>query len=458
LPSGRTFAFYGCLLSLMAAPAFAQSDSTQADSGQSSSGQEYSGPAILSRGQTPGGQSDVPVAFRPYIGLNAIYDTGLVPVTATAAGEIPSTDLYGVQLNLGAYTYRTWKHTTLALDYRGDFRHYPDASYWDGTDQFLSLILTHRPTKRVTFTLRNQSGLYTLNYFLSSALGNLDPNYLQLPVSNIYDNRLYFLGTAGDLTFQKSARLSFNFGAEGNLMREQSNALYGVTGGIVRADAEYRATRHTTLGLDYRFTYYDYTKSFGNSDISSVGLNYSTRFTPHVQLSARVGGARVTSSSLTVVTLDPAVAALLGVSVGIQAAYQLNYVPDVQARLTDTFRTSEVNISYMDSVVPGNGVYLTSRENTGIASYSYTGIRHWNFGVDGSYGRMTTLVLNDIGAYNTYGAGTGFTRDMGRGLHAVMRFDARHYNIATGTMFKHNEYRVSLGVTFAPGDIPLALW
>jgi hypothetical protein len=62
-----------------------------------------------------------------------------------------------LELNLGAYTYHVWKHTTLALDYRGDLRHYSD-TYWDGTDQFLSLILTHKPTKRTTFTLRNQGG------------------------------------------------------------------------------------------------------------------------------------------------------------------------------------------------------------------------------------------------------------------------------------------------------------
>ena len=47
-----------------------------------------------------------------------------MPVSVTSAGEIPFGDLYGVELNLGAYTYHIWKHTTLGLDYRGDFRHY----------------------------------------------------------------------------------------------------------------------------------------------------------------------------------------------------------------------------------------------------------------------------------------------------------------------------------------------
>jgi hypothetical protein len=429
----------------------------QSDSSPASSDEGYSGPAILSRGETPGAQTAAPIAFRPYIGLSGIYDTGLVPVSVTSTGGIPSSDLYGVELNLGAYTYHVWKHTTLGLDYRGDFRHY-STTYWDGTDQFLSLILTHRPTKRVTFTLRNQAGIYSLSsYSLSSPLGAVDPNYLQLPQNDIYDSRVIFAAVSGDLTYRLTHRLSFNIGGDGTLVRRQSTALYGMTGAVARGDLEYRLSRHSTLGADYRFTYFDYTRGFGNTDIQSVGLNYSTQFSPHVQLSARIGGARVESTSLTEVTLDPAIAALLGESVAIQAAYRLNYVPDMQVRLMDTFRRSQFTLEYLNQVVPGNGVYLTSRNNSGSASYSYSGVRHWNFSVGGSYGRMSTLVQT-IGGYTAYGAGVGITRDLGKGLHTVLRLDTRHYDIASTAAFTHTDYRASVGLNFSPGDVPLVLW
>jgi hypothetical protein len=449
----RTTLLLGCALALMA-----QSNSPQSDSAQAGSGDDYSGPAILSRGEVPTAQSAAPVAFRPYIGLSGIYDSGLVPVSLTAAGGIPSTDLYGVELNLGAYTYHVWKHTTLGLDYRGDFRHYT-ATFWDGTDQILSLILTHRPSKRVTFTLRNQGGIYSLNsYSLSSpVLGGLDPNYLQLPQNDIYDSRVIYIGTSADLTYQLTHRLSFNIGGDGTLVRRQSSALYGMTGAVARGDLEYRISRHSTLGADYRFTYFDYTRGFGNSNIQSVGLNYSTQFSRHVQLSARIGGARVESTSLAEVALDPAIAALLGESDAIQAAYRLNYVPDMQVRLLDTFRRSNFTLAYLNQVVPGNGVYLTSRNNSADASYSYTGVRHWNFGVNGSYGRMSALVQT-IGAYTAYGGGVGVTRDLGKGLHTVVRLDERHYDVASSSAFKHNEFRASVGLNFSPGDVPLVLW
>ena len=77
----RTTLFLGCALALLA-----QSDTPQADSTPASSDEEYGGPAILSRGETPAGQTVAPIAFRPYIGIAGIYDTGLVPVSVTATG------------------------------------------------------------------------------------------------------------------------------------------------------------------------------------------------------------------------------------------------------------------------------------------------------------------------------------------------------------------------------------
>jgi hypothetical protein len=437
----------------------AQSDNTPADTSQSNAvppGQDYGGPAILTRGETPGVSPMAPIAFRPFIGLNGIYDNGIVPVSVNSNGRIPTADLFGVELNLGLYGAHNWKHTTLSLDYKGDFRHYSQQSYYDGSDQFLSLVLTHQPTKRVTFTVRNTAGTYSRNYFLSSTLGILDSTYLETPQNDIYDNRVIFLTTAGDMIYHMTPRLSVDLGGEGYVVRRQSTALYGVTGYDAHGDLEYRVRRHTTIGADYRFTHFEYTRGFGTTEIHSVGLNYATQFTRRLQLAARIGGARVESLSLTEVPLDPAIAALLGVSVGIQASHQLHYVPDVTARLTDSFRKSQFSLVFTDNVTPGNGVYLTSRMESATVTYSYTGVRHWNFGLDASYTRLNALIQT-LDAYDSYGAGTGVTRDLGKGLHAVVRMDARRYDIP-GSDFRRNDFRAMLGLTFSPGDVPLALW
>jgi hypothetical protein len=434
----RTTLLLGCALCLMA-----QSD------------EEYAGPAILSRGETPVLNPAAPIAFRPYVGLSGIYDNGLIPVSVTSTGQIPVTDGYGVELNLGLYGYKVWKHTTLGLNYRGDFRDYSQKTYYDGSDHFLALTLAHEPTKHVKFTLRNQVGTYSQNYFLSS-FDYLSTNYLQVPQNDIYDNRVIFLSTAGDVTYQESARLSFDAGGEGDLVRRQSSALYGVTQGSAHGDVQYRITRHTTLGADYRFTHYDFTRGFGYSNIHSVGINYSARFSRNLQLSARIGGARVDGLNLVEVPIDPAIAVLIGQTVGIQAAHHLGYSPDITARLTDTYQHSTFGLSYGNSVNPGNGVYLTSKMQIANASYSYTGVRNWNFGMDANYSRLSALIQT-LGAYSSYGGGVGATRMLGKGLHLVMRVDAHHYDVS-GQQFLHTEYRASLGLNWSPGDVPLSIW
>ena len=417
-------------------------------------GQEYGGPAILSRGDLPLSGAPASMAFRPYMGLSGFYDNGLLPVSVSPNGHVPVADSFGEELDLGLNGYHAWEGTKLSLDYRGDFRHYT-LGYYDSSDHFLALTLAHQLRKHVTFSLRNQVGTYAQNYFLSG-FGYLYPNYLQTPQNDIYDNRVIFASTGGSLIFQKSARLSFSIGGEGDVVRRRSTALYGDTVAAGRGDVEYRITRHTTIGADYHFMHFDFTRGFGYSNIHSVGANYSTQFTRHVQLSARIGGARVESESLISAPINPAIAAIIGQSVGIQAAHRLSYAPDMLARLSYTLRRESFGLVYNNALSPGNGVYLTSRMQTGHAFYSYTGIRYWNFGVDGGYDRLSALTQN-IGAYSSYGGGGGATRTLGKGFHAVLRLDARHFNVAQ-SFFLHNEYRAMLGLNWSPGEVPLALW
>jgi len=66
-------------------------------------------------------------------------------------------------------------------------------------------------------------------------------------------------------------------------------------------------------------------------------------------------------------------------------------------------------------------------------------------------------IVQTLGAYSSYSAGAGVTRELGKGLHAVLHLDASHFEVA-GHAFLHTEYRASVGLSFSPGDVPLALW
>jgi hypothetical protein len=107
-------------------------------------------------------------------------------------------------------------------------------------------------------------------------------------------------------------------------------------------------------------------------------------------------------------------------------------------------------------VIPGNGVYLTSTQDSASIAYSYTGLRHWNFGVNGGYNRMNALIQS-LRPYKGFGAGIGVTRDLGKGLQFVLRLDERHYDNGS-VLLRRDSYRASVGFAWSPGDVPLSLW
>jgi hypothetical protein len=156
------------------------------------------------------------------------------------------------------------------------------------------------------------------------------------------------------------------------------------------------------------------------------------------------------------VAIDPVIAEIIGRSVGIAAIYRINWVPAAAATLTRNFHNAVLTFSYERGVTPGNGLYLTSRTESGGAGISYTGIRKWNLGATGSYGTYQSLT-QDLGKYTGYSVGGGATYNLTKSLHFISRYDYRYYDVGN-TSLQRNTSRASIGLSFSPGDVPLALW
>jgi hypothetical protein len=169
------------------------------------------------------------------------------------------------------------------------------------------------------------------------------------------------------------------------------------------------------------------------------------------------GGAYITQvQGLQQVALDPVIAALLGQGTAIQAFYKESVFPTGSVALRANFRTSNVTLSYSRSVTPGNGVYLTSRVESADLSYSYTGLRKWNFQVNGGYNTLNT-VGQGLEPYAQYAGGAGITYGLTRSLHVIARYDARQQSIDQ-YFYRRTSYRATLGLAYSPGDKPLSLW
>ena len=421
---------------------------------------QYAGPAILSRGEAPAGMSTPQISFRPYIDVSAVYDTGLAGVVApNSNGPLANTAAAGIELSGGVSGTHSWRHTKVGLDYNGSVRHYNKKTYFDGTDQSLMLSIVQQFTRHITLTMRETAGTFSRSFGLLGLPQTVtyDPASSYVPVTDYFDNRTIYTATQADLTIQRSTRLSFDFGGDGFLVRRRSTALYGVTGATARADAQYRLTRRTTVGVNYTYNHYDFTRVLGGANLHAINGTYAIRINRWLEFTGYAGIMRSSTMFPENVPVDPVITELLGITTGSQNIRNVDYLPSVGGRLSRTFEHGVAYLSGGHTVTPGNGLFLTSAATSFDLGYNYNGLRRWSLGASASYSYANS-VANIIGNYRTASATLVASRQLGRSMHAILNVSGRKYDSGTFSGYNRIIYEARLGFGFAPGDVPLRVW
>jgi hypothetical protein len=259
-----------------------------------------------------------------------------------------------------------------------------------------------------------------------------------------------------DLTWQKTLRLSFNFGGEGFLVRRRSLSLGSLNGFNAHGDVSYRLNKRQTATISYQHTSFNYLRQFGDASIDQVSLGYSIGLGRRWDFGSQFGYGRMEFQGLTIVNVDPAIAAIVGQNTAVVAFHHVTLIPIYEAQLTRRFSRSAATAAYNQSFSPGNGVYLASRETAATLAYSYSGIRKLAISATAGYSRLTSLGQT-LGTFNGETAGLGATYNVRSYSHVELRYDYRHYT--TGLVgYVQNSHRVSLGLAFSPGKKPLPIW
>jgi hypothetical protein len=434
---GRLFAFF-----TLAVPVFAQ----------------YAGPAILSRGDAPTGMVTQPVGFTPNFEINGIYDTGLAGAAVNAKGELGNASSPGIQISGGISGNHSWKHTQLGLFYHGNLNHFTNRTYYDGSNQTLMLGITQQFTRHVVATFRETANMLSTGV-VSTALEEAvpyDPSQSIVPLSDFIDNRILILGTQAGLVFKKSTRLSFDMLGQYYVNRPRAIDLAGVNGFTATGDVQYRVSLRTTIGADYTYSNFSYTRVFSGNDTHAFHATYATALSKNTELSAYGGVARTESKSEQVVVVDPVITALLGITSGLTVTHTLKYTPSFSARLSRTMHNGVIYAIVSHTVIPGNGLFLTSEATIASAGYSYTGLHLWSLNASFTLNRADTL-----GAIGNYGGESGrvsASRRIVKSLSVMAAFTASQYESRTFSMFNRLIYSTTLGLGWNPGRVPLRLW
>lgn len=418
---------------------------------------EYGGPAILSRGGSATVKTFEMLRLRPYLNLHAVYDSNLATVSIDQQGQVPFTSAYGMEASFGVTGRHAWKKTELDLDYRAAFRHYNKKTFYDGMDNSLTLSVRHQASRRVRFVLEEDAARYQRSYFLPAGLGTgYDSMLSGLTGNEMFDTPTNMLLSTGRLIYERTARLSFSASGSGFFVRRRSESLVGANGWIATGDVAYRLSRYQTLGVDYSFNHFDFTHQFGAADLHGVSLNYAVRLSRRWEFALRVGGYRAETQQLQQVRLDPVIAAIFGQYYGIQVFHRILYLPRYEAHLTRGYRRGNWSLGYSRTLMPGNGVYLTSAQETAQMQSSYNGLRKVSLQGSVVYNSYSS-VAQTIGKYRSYGAGGGASVKLTRVMSVIARMDARRYVVANSSL-QRTPYRATLGLAWSPGDYPLAIW
>ncbi len=420
---------------------------------------QYGGPAILARGQSPGPMSATQIDFRPFISLMGTYDSGLNGVAVDANGAPINDASYGVSVNFGVSGFHSWKHTRIGLDYSGGFSHYAK-TFYDGINaQSLQLSITHQMSRHISLALSNSAVLYGSNHSTPTLPSTLefDPATTYVPTNDFFDNRTIALSSQASVAIQRSTRLSFMLGVDGFLTRRRSSSLYGSNGIGAHGDVQYRLSRRTTIGVMYSYMHYSFTGIYGSTDSHTVAATYSVALSRSLQFSTLAGVSEYENVFVEIVPIDPAIAAVIGVSSAQRVSYQKNYMPSVSARLSKVVPRGTVVLSVSNAINPGNGLFLTSTSLSAGVGYSYMGLRRWAISAGANYNRSTSEG-NVLGAYGSYTANLTASRQVAPMTHGVLSLYARRYDSPDFHNYNKWSYGASLGLSFTPGDIPVRLW
>jgi hypothetical protein len=420
---------------------------------------QYAGPAILSRGDAPAAMEAPQIKFQPFLSVSASYTTGLSGVTVNAQGNLANASGYGTTIAGGISGSHSWRHTHIGLDYHASYAFYPNDTSYNSFSQALGLGLSHQVTRHIKFSLRESLGWFSFsnpNVGLTQTVP-FDPSQSAIPASDFYYTRTIYATTQADLVIQKSTRLSFDLGGGFFINRYASTALYGVTGENAMGDFQYRLSRRATIGAQYSFTHYSFTGILSSSDLHGAALTYGLRISRTVEFSGYGGFMHAETKFIQSVPVDPNVSALLGFSNTTALAYHVNWVPNFSGRLSKTFARGVAYVGGGETVLPGNGLFLTSRTASVMAGYGYTGLRRWSLGINVTY--ISALSIGNVsGSYGNISGSFSMSRSLGHSLSFVTSYSANQYRSPNFTHYNRLIYTGSVGIGWSPGAIPLRIW
>lgn len=415
----------------------------------------FEGPNVLGRSTTGfGNRGSAALPIAPFFSVNGSYDTNLQFAGLDPNGRFTPTGSAGVEAAWGAVGQKRLRRSLLGIDYRGNYTQFANASLFNGTNHQLGLSYANRLSKKWMFDTSVVGGTSNRAIGGPAVFAGSDFEFLNVPVNELFDSRVYFLQNQTSATYYPTSRQSFRFGGSGGTIRRKARFLvdanlYGATG-----DWAYRLGPRTTIGVAYGFNHFDFSKVFGETDMHRLSIVFGRQFGRDWQVSLSAIGFQQSTVGIREVSLDPVLVALLGRAVGREVFESNNYLGGYAFSLSRTINRTVISAQAERDVTPGNGFFLTSRVDNVGASVGHSISRKTSLSGNFGYTRMTSLGFVST-PFSGWIGGASFSYRLSDNLSFIGRADWRKFQLIDS--FGRSGTRVSVGLTYSPSN-SFTLW
>lgn len=419
-------------------------------------GAEYSGPAVLSRSYTLA-RPMIPrqIQWTGVLGFGYSWNSGEAPGAINGATSYRSLSTHGATANWSVGGRHVWRRDQLGMNYSGTYSRYSLGGL-NGANHNLNLDYAHVLSRRISFQVVEGAQQLSQNYSYENPTlqpGNsvANMNLATSPNIQLLNSQTRQSSSSASMTFIQTPRISYNVSTAYFIIgRTEGVGMHGVQ---YSGDVNYRWTHKATVGAYYSFTDYLYSHNISTSDAHNVGLIYSYAINRNTQIQTRFGVTRIENLAYEAVPLPPVLQQLLGQASVVINAYSVRRTSDISMQLVHDFRRSRTaSIAYAHGQSPGNGVLLTSIQQTLSAGFTSNLMhRRLQLSIGGMYSSVTSTASGNIGFYksDTYYVST--SRPLGRGVSASFRVNYQRYSLSSSPL-SQDSIRLSFGFEWGPPE------
>ena len=323
----------------------------------------FGGPAVLSGGAGAVGRTagNMPISLRPYLGVDARYDSNLGDPGDTTK---PNDNAYGLTGTWGLYGLRQGEGYILALDYHGLYRQYA-GSKRNGVSHFgmMNYVQQLGPTTDMYASGGVSIYRYGLNGYRTALIPAEVLPDVGDPDSEVFDSPTHAYRASIGIRKVMSSRVAVQFGGDGFEIRRPQN-LISSRGGNGTASVSYALGPNRNVGATYQYNYHFFPNGYGQTTMHNLSANFNQQLSPTWYFTGSAGVLRSENDRLVRVQLDPEIAELTGQSSTLEAQHRVTFRPIYRIMFTRRLENGTLSIFYRRSSSPGNGFVISSlREN-----------------------------------------------------------------------------------------------